>query len=151
MKLKRPRRDLAIDISSSVRRLSVSRARVRETAIATLKAERVRNAMLSITFVGRATMSQLNNRYLGHHGPTDVISFGLGRAGKRGPVVGDVYICAEVARANAQKQGVSAGEELLRLVVHGTLHVLGLDHPAGSTRTSSSMWRKQEKILARVL
>ena len=144
-------RGLAIDISSSVRRLTVSRTLVRNAAVAALRAERVKDAMLSITFVGRATMSRLNRRYLGHHGATDVISFGLGRVGRRGPVVGDVYICAEVARDNAKRQGISAGEELLRLVIHGTLHVLGHDHPAGSKRTASRMWRKQERILARVL
>jgi probable rRNA maturation factor len=149
--MKRPPRGLAIDISSSVRRLSVSRARVREAAVAALKAERAKDAMLSITFVGRATISQLNRRYLGHHGPTDVISFGLGRVGRRGAVVGDVYICAEIARENAKTQGISAGEELLRLVIHGTLHVLGHDHPTGQGRTTSPMWRRQEKILARVL
>jgi probable rRNA maturation factor len=144
-------RGLAIDISSSVRRLSVSRARIRDAAVAALKAERAKDAMLSITFVGRATMSQLNHRYLGHHGPTDVISFGLDRIGKRGAVVGDVYICAEVARENARRQDIPAGEELLRLVVHGTLHVLGHDHPTGEGRTTSRMWRRQERILARVL
>jgi probable rRNA maturation factor len=149
--MKRPPRTLAIDISSSVRRMSVSRSRVREAAVAALKAERVTSAMLSITFVGRAAMSELNNRYLGHHGPTDVMSFGLATVGKRGPVVGDVYICAEVARDNARRRGISAGEELLRLVVHGTLHVLGHDHPVGAERTASPMWRKQERILARVL
>jgi probable rRNA maturation factor len=96
-------------------------------------------------------MSRLNHRYLGHHGPTDVISFGLGRVGRRGAVVGDVYICAEMARENAKTQGISAGEELLRLVIHGTLHVLGHDHPTGAGRAASPMWRKQERILARVL
>ena len=146
-----PQHGLAIDISSSVRRLNASRKRVQMAASATLRAERVRDAMLSITFVSRATISRLNRRYLGHHGATDVISFGLGRVGGRGAVVGDVYICAEVARANARRQGVTAGEELLRLVVHGTLHVLGYDHPSGATRTTSRMWRKQERILARVL
>jgi probable rRNA maturation factor len=149
--MKRLPRGLAIDISSSVRRLSVSRARIREAAVTALTAERAKDAMLSITFVGRATMSQLNHRYLGHHGPTDVISFGLGRAGTRGAVVGDIYICAEIARENARRQGIPAGEELLRLVVHGTLHVLGHDHPTGSGRTTSSMWRRQERILARVV
>jgi len=144
-------RGLAIDISSSVRRLSVSRARIRDAAVAALRAERAKDAMLSITFVGRATMSQLNHRYLGHHGPTDVISFGLGRIGKRGAIVGDVYICADVARENARRQDIPAGEELLRLVVHGTLHVLGHDHPTGEGRTTSRMWRRQERILARVL
>jgi probable rRNA maturation factor len=142
---------LAIDVSSTVRRLLVSRERVKAAATAALKAERVANGMLSITFVGRAAMSELNQRYLGHRGPTDVISFGLGRHGGRGPVVGDIYICAEIARANARRQGVSAQEEMLRLVVHGTLHVLGYDHPLGATRTTSPMWRKQERIVARVI
>jgi probable rRNA maturation factor len=142
---------LAIDVSSTVRRLLVSRERVKAAATAALRAERVTNGMLSITFVGKAAMSELNQRYLGHRGPTDVISFGLGGHGARGPVVGDIYICAEIARANAKRQGVSAQEELLRLVVHGTLHVLGYDHPLGATRTTSPMWRKQERIVARVI
>jgi probable rRNA maturation factor len=149
--MKYPPRGVAIDVSSSVRRLLVSRPRVKEAALATLTAEGVKDAMLSITFVGRAAMSQLNRRYLGHHGPTDVISFGLGRHGRRGPVVGDIYICPEIARANAKRQGVSAQEELLRLVVHGTLHTLGYEHPEGPTRTGSTMWRRQERIVARVI
>jgi probable rRNA maturation factor len=107
--------------------------------------------MLSITFVGRAAMSELNRRYLGHRGPTDVISFGLGRDARRAPVIGDIYICPEIARANAKRQDVSPQEELLRLVVHGTLHVLGHDHPESEARTRSPMWRKQERILARVV
>jgi len=124
---------------------------VREAAVAVLKAERATDAMVSITFVGRAAMSELNRRYLGHHGPTDVISFGLGRLGKRGAVIGDVYICADIARENARRQVVPPGEELLRLVIHGTLHVLGHDHPTGDGRTASPMWRRQERILARVV
>jgi probable rRNA maturation factor len=149
--MKRPPRGLAIDISSSVRRLMVSRARVREAAVAALNAERVRNAMLSITFVGRAAMSEMNHRYLRHRGATDVISFGLGRTGKRGAVIGDIYICPEVARDNAKRQGIPIGEEVLRLVVHGTLHVLGHDHPVGVSRMTSPMWQRQERILARVI
>ena len=144
-------RGLAIDVSSSVRRLLVSRPRVKEATAAVLAAEGVRDAMLSITFVGRDAMSELNRRYLGHRGPTDVISFGLGRHGGKGPVVGDIYICPEIARANAKRQGVSSHEEVLRLVVHGTLHTLGYDHPEGATRTQSKMWRRQERILARVI
>jgi len=106
---------------------------------------------LSITFVGRAAISELNRCYLGHRGPTDVIAFGLERSGKRGAVVGDIYICPQVARDNAKRQGVSSQEELLRLVVHGTLHALGYHHPEGAARAESSMWRRQERILARVI
>ena len=107
--------------------------------------------MLSITFVGRAAISRLNRRYLGHEGATDVISFGLDRIGKRDAVLGDIYICVDVARENARRQRIPAGEELLRLVVHGTLHIVGHDHPAGDTRTSSPMWQRQERILGRIL
>lgn len=107
--------------------------------------------MLSITFVGTAKISQLNRRYLGHVGPTDVISFAFGRRGRREPVIGDIYICVEVARANARRRGIAAGEELLRLVIHGTLHVLGYEHPNTERRVESAMWRKQERILARIL
>ncbi len=149
--MKRQRGHHAIDISATVRRLTVSRARVRDAAVAALKAERVGDAMISITFVGRAAMSELNRRYLGHNGATDVISFGLGRTGKLAAVIGDIYICPEIARDNARRQGVPAGEELLRLVVHGTLHVLGHEHPEGADRARSAMWRKQERILARVV
>jgi probable rRNA maturation factor len=149
--VRRSRRHHAIDISSTVRRLNISRNRIREAAVAALDAEKVRDAMISITFVGRAAISALNHRFLRHAGPTDVISFGLGRVGKAGAVVGDIYICPEVARANARRQNVPPGEELLRLVIHGTLHVLGYEHPRGGLRTQAPMWRKQEKILARVL
>jgi probable rRNA maturation factor len=107
--------------------------------------------MISITFVGRAAITAMNRRYLGHHGATDVISFGFDRQGGRAAVIGDIYICPEVARANAKRQGVSAGEEIMRLVVHGTLHVLGYDHPDSAGRTSSRMWKRQERILARLL
>jgi len=42
-------------------------------------------------------------------------------------------------------------EELIRLTVHGTLHVLGYDHPHGAGRTRSSMWRRQERYVRRLL
>lgn len=119
--------------------------------MAALAADDIRDAMLSITFVGRAKIAELNKRYLGHQGPTDVISFGFGRRGKGDPVIGDIYICVEVARSNARRQGVAPGEELLRLVIHGTLHVLGYEHPNSDGRVKSTMWHKQERILARVV
>jgi len=64
-----------------------------------------------------------------------------------GALVGDVYICPAVARANARTAGVGVREELVRLVVHGTLHVLGYDHPEGPGRTMSPMWRRQERYV----
>jgi probable rRNA maturation factor len=56
-----------------------------------------------------------------------------------------------VARDNARDAEVSIREEMARLVVHGTLHVLGYDHPEGEDRQSSPMWRRQERIIRRAL
>ena len=75
---------------------------------------------------------------------TDVIAFRLPIAGG---VAGDIYVCPSIAQRSARAVGVSAGEELTRLVVHGTLHVLGHDHPAGRGRERSAMWRRQERYV----
>ena len=107
--------------------------------------------MISIAFVGATAIARMNQKYLRHRDATDVISFGFAGGGNRSAVIGDIYICPEVARANARSQGVTVTEELLRLVVHGTLHVLGYDHPANVDRMRSPMWRRQERILARVV
>ena len=64
--------------------------------------------------------------------------------------MGDVYIAPSVARASARDNGVSVREELVRLVVHGTLHVLGYDHPDSDARTRSAMWKKQERLVRRL-
>ena len=91
-------------------------------------------------------IARLNARHLGRQGPTDVIAFGLTRVAGE-PVIGDVYIAPMVARANAKRLGVGMREELVRLVVHGVLHVLGYDHPETTGRTASPMWRRQERYL----
>ena len=136
------------EVSSTVRRPGISPARVRRLVAATLRTERIDNALISVTFVGRTAIAQLNKRYLRHKGPTDVISFGMGRDAPGMPAVGDIYICPEIARRNAKFSGASLSEELARLVVHGTLHIAGHDHPDDESRTESEMWRRQERILA---
>ena len=96
-------------------------------------------------------IARLNAKHLGHRGATDVISFGFRSTGNHAPVIGDIYIAPAVARANALAHGVPVREELARLVVHGTLHVLGYAHPEADARTTSPMWKRQERVLARVL
>lgn len=129
--------------------MPLARARVKALVEQTLRLERVTDALVSIAFVGTTAMARMNAQYLGHAGPTDVISFGMGRELPSLPVVGDIYICVEVARRNAARLGHPLRDELARLVVHGALHVAGLDHPDDAARTNSPMWRRQERILAR--
>ncbi len=130
-------------------RAAVSAERLADAGRVVLRAERVRSGLLSLTLLSAPRMAALNRKHLGHAGATDVISFGF--RDPQGAVIGDVYICPAVAARNARRFGVGVREELLRLVVHGTLHVLGHDHPAGDARESSPMWKRQERILARVL
>lgn len=138
---------VSVDVSSTVRRPAISAGRVRNLVKATLEAECVRDALVSVAFVGTDTISRLNRDFLRRAGPTDVIAFGLGRQIGSVPVIGDIYICQHVAARNAKSLGVALRAELARLVVHGTLHILGYEHPDDDTRTSSAMWKKQETIL----
>jgi probable rRNA maturation factor len=108
---------------------------------AVLRAEH-RDALISVTFLGRDSMRRLNAEHKGHDRPTDVLTFRLAAPGNQ--VIGDVYICPWVARREARVLGVPLRQELIRLVIHGTLHALGKDHPEGRERTRSSMWRRQE-------
>lgn len=143
---------LIVDVSTDGNRLPLARDRVKAIATAVLSAERVRDALVSITFVSKREIARLNRRHLGHPGATDVISFALGQTSRsaRQAIVGDIYIAPDVARENAVRFGGSIREELTRLVIHGTLHVLGYDHPDGDGRTASPMWTRQEKLLAKV-
>lgn len=99
---------------------------------------------LSITLVDDTEMTRLNGEWLVQAGSTDVIAFSLGSAES---ALGDVYIAPETAGRNASRLGVDLTEEILRLVIHGTLHVIGYDHPDGPDRDSSEMYRLQEELL----
>ncbi|HEU4830206.1 MAG TPA: rRNA maturation RNase YbeY [Gemmatimonadales bacterium] len=116
---------------------------VRRVVAAVLAGER-RRASVSVTFLGRDGMRRLNREYKQHDRPTDVLAFAL-----RGPdgIVGDVYLCPWVARREAAARGVPLRQELIRLVIHGTLHVLGHDHPENGRRERSPMWRRQERYV----
>ena len=128
----------------SGRSAPLSSAVVRRVVEAVLAGER-RKALISVTFLGRDAMRRLNARHKGHDRPTDVLSFSL--SDPAGRHAGDVYVCPWVAAREARARGIPLREELIRLVVHGTLHALGQNHPEGPGRTSSAMWRRQERYV----
>jgi len=127
------------------RRLPLPAALVRRVVRAVLRGER-RQAHVSVTFLGRDAMRRLNAEHRGHDRPTDVLSFAM--ADPSGRTVGDVYVCPWVAAREARARGIALRQELIRLVVHGTLHALGREHPENAGRTASSMWRRQERYVA---
>jgi rRNA maturation RNase YbeY len=138
---------VVVHVATEGVRIPVSRARVADVAARVLRAERVRDAELSVAFVTDRRIAALNREHLGHAGPTDVIAFPFAPASAASAVEGDVYIAPAEARRNARAHARSVREELLRLVVHGVLHVVGHDHPEGEARYASPMWRRQERLL----
>jgi probable rRNA maturation factor len=140
--------DVAVHVEEALA-VPLEPARVEEAMRSVLRAEGVREAELSVAFVGDEQIAALNRDYLQHEGPTDVISFALHDPGQS--VLGDVYVGVEQARRQAAELGVALQVELLRLAIHGTLHVLGYDHPEGEGREECPMYRRQEALLASIL
>lgn len=66
----------------------------------------------------------LNGRYRQRDGATNVLAFPAGEQG----VLGDIAICAPVAAQEARQQGKALADHYAHLVVHGVLHLLGMDH-----------------------
>ena len=139
-------------------------------AEAVLEAEGVKgDCELAVTFVDEETMAQLNKEFLGEDGPTDVLAFPIddeivesGRSpdsGSTGPdrpevepgevtvLLGDVMVCPAVAAANAAQRNRSTDDEVALLVVHGILHVLGMDH--ADPDEEAAMFGRQDELLAR--
>jgi len=106
-----------------------------------------------LTFVGAVRIRKLNREYLGRDRVTDVLAFDLSGEGpdsagcrnSRSPLVGDIYVCVPRAKKQAADHGIPAEEELVRLAVHGVLHLLGYDHQSESG--SLRMNRLQEGLV----
>jgi len=117
---------------------------LRRAALAAFESQGEHDGEVSYTFVSTQEIRVLNRDYLERDGSTDVIAFELGEGSS---LVGDIYISPEVAAANAVEHGELEQTEILRLVVHGSLHVAGLDHPEGPERETAAMFALQEELL----
>jgi probable rRNA maturation factor len=126
------------------------------------------DAEVSLIFVDEDAIADLNGRFLGGDGPTDVLAFPIdddqfpsGRhpdTGGRGPgsdsepgdppiVLGDVVVCPAVAARQAPAHAGTVDDELALLVVHGVLHLLQYDHV--EEREAASMQRRERELLDR--
>ncbi|MDA8072820.1 MAG: rRNA maturation RNase YbeY [Actinomycetota bacterium] len=138
-------------------------------ARAVLDAEGVRiDTEVSLLFVDEDTIAELNTRFLGRSGSTDVLAFPIddepavagrspdqGGAGPGGVVaeddvpllLGDVVLCPAVASRHAEEHGVGLDDEVALLVVHGLLHLLGMDHEDAGE--AEQMERREQELLDR--
>ena len=126
------------------------------------------DAEVSLIFVDEEAITDLNGRFLGGDGPTDVLAFPIdddvpesGRApdrGGKGPgstgepteppvLLGDVYVCPSVALRQATERSIPVDAELALLVVHGVLHLLNYDH--ADERDAETMQRRERELLER--
>lgn len=92
-----------------------------------LKKEKVMGR-IEVSLVDDQKIKALNTRFRKKNKATDVLAFPYGKALAGEDIIGDVIISRDTARKNAKKWGVGYRQELKRLVVHGTLHILGYRH-----------------------
>ncbi len=101
---------------------------------------------VSVAFVGAAEMRRLNRRWFGRRGLTDVIAFPLGAMGiPADDVWGEVVVCPARAVSQAGENDEDPGTELLRLVVHGLLHLCG--RTDGTAAKRAEMLAEGEALL----
>ncbi len=105
-------------------------------------------ASVSVVLVDDEIIARYNETYLSHFGPTDVISFPQREGDVPSPrqdLLGDVMVSVERAAEQAQQYGHSVEEELILLVIHGILHLLGWDDQTPKDR--AEMEEEQQRLL----
>jgi len=107
-----------------------------------LKGENRETETLSLAFVKKEEIKKLNKKFRKKNKATDVLSFEL----NEGNNLGEIIICPEVVKENAKKYGVTAKKEMMKVFIHGILHLLGYDHEK-SKKQAEIMELKQEKYL----
>jgi probable rRNA maturation factor len=111
---------------------------------------------LSVRLVEVPAMSALHEHFMNEAGPTDVLAFPMDELndqrddnegeGQPPVLLGDVVLCPDVARQQAQQAGHSLADELHLLCTHGILHLLGYDH--ADEAEEREMFALQGRLLA---
>ncbi len=112
----------------------------------TFQCERIGGASIGVVLVDSRRIRRINRRYLAHDFVTDVISFPLEL---RPRLEGEIYVNLDRARSQAKEFGVSGWNEVVRLVVHGALHLAGYDDRTPHAR--ELMERRQELLVDRFM
>ena len=96
---------------------------------------------VSIAFVGKEKMRELNEKFRGKDYPTDVLTFPYGDE-----MLGEIIVCPEVVAEDAKEYGISFEKELLITLVHSALHLCGYDHERDPSK-AEEMFRKQDEYV----
>ena len=107
------------------------------------------NPALDIHFLNAKEMTSLNETFLQHEGPTDVITFQYKQDdfpdGSIEQTIGEIFVCSDIAKNSAESIGCTESEELVYYIIHGILHLAGYDdHNEDDIR---QMRQAEQKIL----
>jgi probable rRNA maturation factor len=102
---------------------------------------------ISLLLCDDTRIAALNGRYRGKNRPTDVLSFPSEEGGVGRDVVGDIALSLPAVQRNMKRFGVTVDEEIKRLLVHGILHLAGMDHGRGK---GTKMLALQEELIERL-
>jgi probable rRNA maturation factor len=123
-------------------------AQIREW-VGTVLANHFETAQLTIRIVDEAESAELNERFLGKQGPTNVISFPYEPIpGIPDNILGDIVICAPLVVKEADEQDKTILAHWAHLVIHGLLHLLGYDHQ--TDKEAEEMEKLEVKILKKL-
>ena len=140
-------RGLKLDLARGTRAWAPARSRMKRWAAAAL-GRLGEGREIAVRVVGPTESRELNLQWRGKDKPTNVLSFPAPEAqseGKRRPL-GDLVICAQVVRSEAQRDGKTLLAHWAHMVIHGSLHLAGYDHEAGN-RERMRMERREISVL----
>jgi len=140
-------------ITNRQRTKKINSRRLKEITEALLAELKITEAEMGVNLVGVREMALVNETFLQHEGPTDVITFDhrnceLQIANCESEIHGELFICVNVAMTQAKEFKSSWQAEVVRYVVHGVLHLLGYDDLKPALRRRM---KREENRLMRLL
>ncbi|OQY00483.1 MAG: rRNA maturation RNase YbeY [Desulfobacteraceae bacterium 4572_130] len=143
MKLKK------IQIQIQMRKKGILKQTINNKTKQILSALGYENNEISIVMTGDNEIKKLNNKFRGISKPTNVLAFPMlnNDFSLINPeLLGDIVISVETAEKEAQKFGISLGERISQLLIHGILHLIGFDHEAGKLNADKMRKKSLELI-----
>ena len=139
-------------ISKDIYDRKITKKFVKQTSQQILKELQLDNVELSITLTDNESIRQINKQWRKKDRPTDVLSFPIDEKppGYRYRILGDVIISLPFAKKQAEEIGISYQEEVIRLLTHGILHLLGYDHELCPAE-AKKMFDLQDRIVNRII
>ncbi len=125
-----------------------NKTKLKQWITSTIEKKKRKAGEIAFVFCSDTYLLNINKQYLQHDTYTDIITFDYSKGNKLQPISGDIFISVDRVKENALKFSKSFEEELHRVIIHGTLHLLGY---TDKTKIAKSEMTKQEDVCLRLL